>query len=54
LNSYSTSPTGLLQLWECVEESFRTFITNEYERLYASMPNRIAVFLATHGKWIDF
>jgi transposase len=39
LNSYSTPPTSLLQLWECVEESFRTITTNECERLYASMPN---------------
>lgn len=54
LNSYSTPPSGLLQLWERVQESFRTITTNECERLYASMPDRIAAVLAAHGKWTRF
>jgi transposase len=54
LNSYSTPPTGLFQLWELVEESFHTITTNECERLYASMPNKIVTVLAAHGKWTDF
>jgi transposase len=54
LNSYSTPPTSLLQSWERVEESFRTITTNDCERLYANMLDRIAAVLAAHGKWTDF
>ena len=54
LNSYSTPPTSLFQLWEHVEESFRTITTDECERLYTNMPNRIAAILAAHGKWTNF
>jgi transposase len=54
LNSYSSSPIGLLQLWEHVEESFRSIITNGCERLYASMPDQIVAVLAAHGKWTNF
>jgi hypothetical protein len=50
LNSYSTPPTGLLQLWEYVEESFRTIAIDECERFYASMLDQIAVVLGTYGK----
>ena len=34
LNSYSTPPTSLLQLWEHVEESFYTITNNEYEIIH--------------------
>jgi transposase len=39
LNSYSIPPTGLLQLWEYVEESFHTIIRIKCERLYVSILN---------------
>ena len=54
LNSYSTPHTDLLQLWECVEESFRITTTDECERLYTSMPNQIVAILVVHGKWTNF
>jgi hypothetical protein len=54
LNSYSTPPFNLLQLWEHVEESFHILTTNEYERLHIHMPDQIAVVLATHDKWTNF
>jgi hypothetical protein len=50
LNSYSTPPIDILQLWERVEGSFHTSTTNECERLYASMPDLIVAVLAAHGK----
>ena len=54
LNSYPTPLVGLLQLWECVEETYKTITTEQCERLYASMPNRIVAVLATRGKWTRF
>ena len=51
LNSYLT-PIGLLQLWEWRRVSM-SLLQMSVEKLYASMPNRIATILTTHGKWID-
>jgi hypothetical protein len=42
-NSYPTPHVGLLQLWEHVEETYKTITIEQCERLYASMPYRIAV-----------
>ena len=52
LNSYLT-PIGLLQLWEWRRVSM-SLLQMSVEKLYASMPNRIATILTSHGKWIDF
>jgi transposase len=54
LNSYPTPPVGLLQLWERVEETYKTITIEQCERLYATMPDRIAVVLAARGKWTRF
>ena len=39
LNSYPTPPIAILQLWERVEETYKTIATEQCERLYASMPD---------------
>jgi hypothetical protein len=54
LNFYSAPPIGLLQLWEHVEESFRTITRIECKRLYISILDQIVAILATHGKWTNF
>ena len=54
LNSYPTPPVGLLQLWEHVEESYKTITIEQCERLYASVLDQIAAVLAAHGKWTRF
>ena len=50
LSSYPTPLVGFLQLWERVEETYKTITTKQCERLYGSMPDRIAVVLAARGK----
>jgi hypothetical protein len=54
LNSHPTPPVGLLQLWERVEETYKTITTEQCERLYASMPDRIVAVLVARGKWTRF
>lgn len=54
LNSYSTPPNGILQLWERVQEVFFSISVEECKRLYASMPHRIAAVLAAKGRWTNF
>jgi hypothetical protein len=54
LNSYSSPPSGIPQLWERVQEVFFSISLEECKRLYASMPDRIAAVLVAKRRWIDF
>ena len=54
LNSYSSSPSGILQLWVRVQEDCDSISLEECRGLYAGMPDRVAVVLATKGQWTNF
>jgi transposase len=54
LNLYSTPPKDLHELWNCVQEVYATITIDECQRLYASMPDRIAAVLEAKGRWTSF
>jgi transposase len=54
LNLYSTPPKNLHELWNRVQEVYATITIDECQRLYASMPTRIAVVLEAKGRWTSF
>ena len=49
LNSYSTPPNGILQLWKRVQEIFFSISVEECKRLYASMPDQLQLFWLQKG-----
>jgi transposase len=54
LNSYSSPPSGIIQLWARVQEVCNSISLEECRGLYASMPDRIAAVLAAKGRWTKF
>ena len=53
LNSYSSSPSGIHQLWFQVQEVCDFISLEECRGLYASMFDRIAVVLVAKGQWTN-
>jgi hypothetical protein len=53
LNSYSSPPSCILQLWVSVQEVCDSISLEECRGLYASMPDRIVAVLAAIGRWRD-
>ena len=53
LNSYSSPPSGIFKLWACVQEVCNSISLEECKRLYASMPNQIAIVLGAKGRWTN-
>jgi DDE superfamily endonuclease/Transposase len=54
LNKYDTPPSGMLELWERVQDIWNSFSAEECERLVASMPKRIQAVLDAKGWWTDY
>ena len=54
LNRYDTPPTGMLDLWDRVQNIWNSFGAEECERLVASMPNRIQAVIDAKGWWTDY
>jgi transposase len=54
LNLYSIPSKNLHELWNCVQEVYATITIDECQRLYASMPARIAAILEAKRRWTSF
>lgn len=54
LNSYSSPPSGILELWARVQDICNSISLEECRRLYVSMPERIAAVLRANGRWTDY
>ena len=54
LNKYDTPPSGILELWDRVQDVWNSFTAEECERLVGSMPDRIQAVLDAKGWWTDY
>ena len=54
LNRYDTPPSGMLKLWDCVQDIWNEFGAEECERLVAIMPSRIQTVIDAKGWWTDY
>jgi hypothetical protein len=54
LNLYSIPSKNLHELWNHVQEVYATITRDECQRLYASMPARIAAILEAKRRWTSF
>jgi hypothetical protein len=54
LNRYETSPKGILELWDRIEECWASMTPSECRKLYESMPKRIQAVLEAKGRWTDY
>jgi transposase len=54
LSEYESAPTGILELWERVEEVWNKFTSQDCLKLIDSMPDRIQAVLKAKGRWTDY
>ena len=54
LNQYENAPSDLLELWDCIQEIWYAISAKDCRQLYDSMPKRIAVVLASKGRWTRY
>ena len=54
LNQYERAPSGMIELWERVQEEWNKFGVNECRRLIETMPSRVEAVLASKGMWTDY
>lgn len=54
LNRYESAPSGILELWDRVQEIWCSISAEDCKRLYDSMPRRIAAVLASKGRWTKY
>jgi transposase len=54
LNEYERAPSGMLELWERIEEQWNKITPEECLRLAESMQRRIQAVLKVKGRWTDY
>jgi len=54
LNRFDTPPSGMLELWDRVQDIWNEFTAEECQRLVATMPDRIQAVLDAEGWWTDY
>jgi transposase len=54
LNQYERAPSGMIELWERVQEEWNNFGVNECRRLIETMPSRVEAVIASKGMWTDY
>jgi transposase len=54
LNEYDTAPSGLLELWDRIQETWDKFTKEECLRYIESMPARIDAVLKAKGRWTSY
>jgi transposase len=54
LNQYERAPTGMLELWDRVQDVWNGFGTEECVKLIHTMPKRIEAVLKSKGYWTDY
>jgi DDE superfamily endonuclease len=54
LNQYETPPSGMLELWDHVQEKWDGITADECKRLIDTMPECIEAVLKAKGLWIDY
>ena len=54
LNQYDHPPTGMLELWERIEDEWNKIDKETCLKLVESMPNRIKAVLKSKGKWTRY
>jgi hypothetical protein len=54
LNDYDTAPSGLLELWDRIQETWDKFTKEECLRYIESMPDRIAAVIKAKGRWTAY
>ena len=54
LNKYDTPPSGILELWDRVQDVWNSFTAEECERRVSSMPDRIQAVRDAKGWWTDY
>jgi hypothetical protein len=54
LNEFEHPPSGMLELWERVQDIWDKISENECLKVIDSMPSRIAALLKAKGRWTDY
>jgi hypothetical protein len=54
LNSYQTAPSGLIELWERIEEQWNKITVDDCRRVIDSMPDRIEAVIKAKGLWTKY
>jgi hypothetical protein len=54
LNEYDRAPTGMIELWERIQEQWNKITPDECLRLIDSMPRRVQAVLKAKGGWTDY
>lgn len=54
LNDYDEPPSGILDLWERVQDIWNQITPNECLAYVSSMPNRIQALLKAKGRWTSY
>lgn len=54
LNDFDSPPSGLLELWDRVQDTWNRITPAECQTLINSMPDRIQALLKAKGRWTDY
>ena len=54
LNEYESPPSGLVELWERVQDIWNKVTQEECLKVIDSMPSRIQALLKAKGRWTDY
>jgi hypothetical protein len=54
LNQYELPATGMIELWERIQDVWNDISPEICSNLFESMPNRIQAVLAAKGKWTKY
>src|SRR5690606_8096549 len=54
LNEYEGPPSRMIDLCNRIETEFNKITSEECERLYESIPNRIKAVIKVNGYWTDY
>jgi transposase len=54
LNQYEHAPSGMLELWDRMQDAWNEFGSEECKRLIHTMPKRIEAVLKAKGYWTDY
>jgi hypothetical protein len=53
INQYESTPRGMLELWDCVQDVWWTIFVEVFRGLYESMPRQIVTILASLERKMD-
>ncbi len=54
LKKYDSPPSGVLELWERVEETWNAIPVEVCQNLIESMPRRLEAVIKAKGKWTKY